>query len=104
MKKLSLAFLILVFTATSAPAGNAIQKACLKAGRAAATRALCSCIQDVADKRLKSNDQRLAATFFKDPHKAQVIRQSDRKSHEIFWQKYKAFGAAAEAECGPSNS
>jgi len=104
MRKLILAFLMLCMTASSAPAGNAIKKACLKAGRAGATHSLCSCIQGVADKRLKTKDQRLAATFFRDPHKAQVIRQSDRRSHEVFWQKYKIFGAAAEEECGNQNS
>ena len=103
MKQTAIALLILCLTASSAPAGNAIKKACLKAGRAGATHALCGCIQKVADRRLKSKDQRLAASFFKDPHKAQVIRQSDRKAHEIFWKKYKAFGAAAEEECSENS-
>jgi len=104
MRKLTLAFLMLCLTASSAPAGKAIKNACLKAGREAASRSLCTCIQDVANKSLKSREQRLAASFFKNPHKAQVIRQSDRKSHEVFWQKYKIFGAAAEEECGNQNS
>lgn len=85
--------------APSAMAGDAIRKACLKAGRPAASRALCGCIQSVADQSLNRRDQRLAATFFKDPHKAQVIRQSDRASHEAFWLRYKAFGSQAEETC-----
>ncbi len=77
-----------------------IERACLKSDRKAVTRALCGCIQDVADATLTSSDQRLAAKFFKDPHMAQEIRQSDRASHEVFWQKYKQFGATAEVYCG----
>jgi len=87
----------------SAPAGDLIRNACLKAGRTLATDALCGCIQTVADKRLKRKDQKLAASFFRDPHKAQVIRQSDRRRDELFWTKYKAFGAEAEDVCHAAN-
>lgn len=83
---------------TSVDAGL-ISRACLKADRKAATRSLCGCIQSVANQTLNKTDQRLAAKFFKDPHQAQVIRQSDRSSHETFWKKYKAFGQTAEAMC-----
>ncbi|KNG95649.1 hypothetical protein ATO11_00650 [Pseudaestuariivita atlantica] len=76
-----------------------ISRACLKADRKAASRSLCGCIQSVANKTLTRSDQKMAASFFKDPHKAQVIRQSDRVNHEKFWQKYKAFGKTAEAMC-----
>lgn len=76
-----------------------IDRACLTSGRKAANRALCKCIQFVADQSLTRSDQRLAATFFRDPHKAQEIRQSDQGSHEEFWQRYKSFGAKAEAFC-----
>jgi len=99
-KKLILSCVLLTLTAGPAPAGDLIRKACLKAGRASASRALCSCIQQVADTRLNRKDQKLAATFFKDPHRAQEIRQSDNYSHEVFWTRYKAFGAAAEKSCG----
>ena len=104
MKNSALAFLILCFTASSAPAGDLIRKACLKSGRSAATKELCSCIQVVADSWLKQKDQRLAASFFKDPHKAQEIRQSDKRSHEVFWTRYKEFGSAAEDACDPDRS
>ena len=88
--------------ATLAPAAQAgvIERACLKSDRPAVTRLLCNCIQSVADSTLTRSDQRLAAKFFKDPHKAQEVRQSDNPSHEIFWQKYKKFGASAETVCG----
>lgn len=104
MRPLIISLLLLTFTASSVPAGNLIRKACLKAGRAGATRVMCSCIQDVADTRLKRKDQKLAAKFFKDPHKAQEIRQSDNNTHEAFWQRYKAFGLAAEETCASDNS
>ncbi len=104
MKPLVLSLLLLTFGASSAPAGDLIRKACLKAARPAATAQLCRCIQQVADKRLKRKDQKLAASFFKDPHKAQEIRQSDNSNHEAFWTRYKAFGAAAEESCASKDS
>jgi hypothetical protein len=100
MRKILITALALSLPAGSAPAGDLIRNACLKAGRSGTSRALCSCIQDVADQRLQRKDQKLAASFFRDPHKAQEIRQSDRKSHETFWVKYKEFGYAAEEICG----
>lgn len=83
---------------TPAEAGM-IDRACMTSGRKAANSQLCKCIQFVADQALTRSDQRLAATFFRDPHKAQVIRQSDNRSHEEFWQRYKSFGAKAESVC-----
>ena len=78
---------------------NKIENACLKSDRASGQRALCGCIQDAANLTLTSSDQRLAATFFANPSKAQEIRQSDRRSHEDFWRRYKNFGATAETFC-----
>ncbi|MGC8203753.1 hypothetical protein ACP2AV_13715 [Aliiroseovarius sp. PTFE2010] len=83
--------------ATAAHAGT-IERACLTSDRSA-SRALCGCIQQVADQTLSTGDQRMAARFFKDPQKAQDIRQSDNRSHEVFWKRYKAFGAVAQDYC-----
>ncbi|MCC1492187.1 hypothetical protein [Cognatishimia sp. F0-27] len=80
-------------------ASGPIQSACLRSDRRAANRQLCGCIQAVANRDLSSSDQRLAVQFFRDPHQAQVIRQSDRASHEAFWQRYKAFAGRAERVC-----
>ena len=77
-----------------------VEKACLKSGRDAATPQMCQCIQRVADAVLDRTDQRLAASFFRDPHLAQEVRQSDLRGHAEFWQRYKVFGAAAERNCG----
>lgn len=77
----------------------AIQRACMKSDRKAANRSLCRCIQKAARGTLSSSDQRLAATFFKDPHRSQEIRQSDRSSHEKFWKRYKEFGVRAQQMC-----
>jgi hypothetical protein len=86
------------------PAGPAeakrIERACLSSDRQAATPQLCGCIQRVADQILTRSDQRLAARFFADPQMAQDIRQSDRDSHEQFWQRYRAFGTTAANVCG----
>ena len=76
-----------------------ISQACLQAGRKAANRQLCGCVQHVADRSLSGGDQRLAASFFADPHRAQEVRQSDGARNEAFWQRYKAFAATAEQTC-----
>ena len=99
MKSIGLAAIIAALAAGVAGAGT-IERACLKSDRKAVNRSLCGCIQDVADATLSGTDQRLAAKFFKDPSMAQDIRQSDRRSHEVFWKKYKAFGETAQTYCG----
>lgn len=99
MRSLVFAVAMACFTTGPAMSGDLIRSACLKSGRPAATRALCGCIQQVADLYFKQKDQKLAASFFKDPHKAQEIRQSDKRTHEVFWTRYKEFGAAAEDQC-----
>lgn len=98
MKPFAIASVIALLGASAASAG-VIERACLSANRPAANRALCGCIQDAANLTLSGSDQKMAAKFFKDPHKAQEIRQSDRSGHERFWQKYKAFGQTAEQFC-----
>ena len=80
-------------------AANTLNRACLKSDRDGATRAMCRCIQKVANKSLSRSDQKLAASFIDEPHKAQEIRQSDRRSHEIFWKRYKEFGETVSASC-----
>lgn len=99
MKKVVVLAAFAAFHSGTAHAGT-IERACLKSDRPGVSRALCGCIQTVADSMLNTNDQRLAAEFFSDPHKSQVIRQSDNASHEAFWQKYKTFGATATSYCG----
>ncbi len=99
MKTSLLAVAFVTLGATQSHAGP-IDNACLNAGRSAANRQLCGCIQQVADMTLSRADQRRASGFFKDPHKAQEVRQSDRKSDEDFWLRYKSFASTAEAYCG----
>lgn len=89
---------LLGFLATAAQAGD-IENACLSSERNIAGHALCSCIQDVADRTLSARDQRIAAGFFKDPDRAQEVRQSDSRSKERFWERYVAFGEAAKRSC-----
>jgi len=67
--------------------------------RQAAAPRLCKCIQVAADATLDRQEQNLAATFFADPHQAQVIRQSKDRSHGLFWERYKDFSALAKAFC-----
>lgn len=77
-----------------------IERACLQSDRPGVSRGVCGCIQKAADVTLSRRDQRQAARFFRDPHRAQEVRQSDRRSDEAFWQRYKRFGATAAGSCG----
>jgi hypothetical protein len=92
------AFIALLFLPGAVAAGT-IERACLGSERAAGNRALCGCIQNAADLTLSTRDQRRAADFFRDPHRAQETRQSARRSDEIFWERYSRFGETAEAFC-----
>jgi hypothetical protein len=95
------AIIALFISLLAGPAfANQIERACLKSERGYGQRGLCGCIQDAANLTLNARDQKLAATFFADPHRAQVVRQSDRRNHEDFWQRYKNFGMTAETFCG----
>jgi hypothetical protein len=89
---------VLALSATVASA-NMIERACLSSDRSSGNRALCGCIQDAANITLSQGDQRLAASFFANPDRAQEIRTSNRRSHESFWERYRAFGETAEAYC-----
>ena len=76
-----------------------IGEACIAADRDAATPALCSCIQQVANQSLSGADQRRAARFFEDPDLAQSTRQADGRATEAFWDRYTAFADRAQSIC-----
>ena len=82
-----------------AHAAGMIEQACNRSDRGAANPRICNCIQQIADQSLTRADQKLAAGFFADPHQAQVIRQSDDRRHEAFWQRYKRFTAYSQTYC-----
>lgn len=106
MKHVLVALLLAAVTLPAVPhmaEAGPMKRACLKSDRKAASRRMCRCMQQVADRELRSSDQKLAASFFKDPHKAQEIRQSDRLSHERFWKRYKEFSTTFAATCGHLN-
>jgi hypothetical protein len=77
-----------------------ISKACMASDRKARSRALCGCIQAAADQTLSGSQQRRAVRFYRDPHSAQEIRQSDRASNERFWKAYADYGERARQLCG----
>ncbi len=86
-------------TAFTTPAeAKVLERACKQSDRGASA-ALCSCIQRVADFELTRSEQRKGAKFFKEPQLAQDTRQSDRADNEVFWKKWKKFGASAAASC-----
>lgn len=80
-------------------ASGPINSACLSSDRAARSRKLCGCIQAVANQTLNSSQQTRAATFYRSPHEAQVVRQSDRATDERFWEAYRAYGERSEKIC-----
>lgn len=76
-----------------------IQRACVAQGRRDASSSRCGCVQAVADRELSNAQQRRGVKAFKDPHKMQQWRQSDRDSDNDFWDVWKAFGQTAERIC-----
>jgi hypothetical protein len=82
---------------TVATAGP-IERACMASDRGA-NRSLCGCIQQAADMTLSGGDQRRAAKFFKNPEAAHATWVSQSSSDDAFWERYKQFGATAEASC-----
>ncbi|WP_299351850.1 hypothetical protein [uncultured Shimia sp.] len=90
---------LMVSIAPAPAAAGTMSNACMKSDRKAKSRKLCRCMQQVADRELSRRDQKLAASFFKDPQKAQDTRQSDKRSQEQFWKRYKAFGNTFAASC-----
>jgi hypothetical protein len=91
----SLLALCLPMTAMAGP----IESACLKSDRKQANRAVCGCIQQVADMTLKGGDQRKAAKLIRNPDQAQTVRMSKSDRDNEFWARYKSFGEAAAAYC-----
>lgn len=97
MTRLLAAALAFSALGTVAQAGT-IEKACMQSDRGG-DRALCGCIQQVADMTLGAADQRRAAGFFADPDKAQATRQSKTNRDNDFWARYKNFGETAASVC-----
>ncbi|MGR3713475.1 MAG: hypothetical protein ACU0A6_10195 [Shimia sp.] len=95
----AIAATVLYSTVPTDASAGAMSRACMASDRSAATNRMCRCIQKVANRNLSRSDQRLAASFFKDPHKAQEVRQSDNRSHEKFWLRYKDFGSVVSSSC-----
>ena len=88
-----------VIAPTQLFATGPLQRACVAQGRKAASAQRCGCIQAVADRELSSAEKRRGVKAFKDPHKVQEWRQSDRTSDNEFWATWKAFGNSASRIC-----
>ncbi|MFZ1661881.1 MAG: hypothetical protein WAT77_07955 [Paracoccaceae bacterium] len=84
--------------ANGAHAGEAIEAACLRTGGSALSE-LCSCIQDAADLTLGQGEQRRAATFFRNPDRAQVYQTSTKQADQEFWSRYLTFTQQAQTFC-----
>ncbi|MDO5604275.1 MAG: hypothetical protein Q4G25_03840 [Paracoccus sp. (in: a-proteobacteria)] len=98
MNRILIATAAIILTAPLAMAGP-IDSACVRSDRGARAPQLCGCIQQVADQTLSRADQRRAASFFRDPHQAQVVRMSKSNADNAFWARYKRFASTAEAYC-----
>lgn len=96
---LSALALALAVSVPAAATAGPIETACNRSDRAAATRALCRCVDNVADRMLTRSEQRRAARFFRDPDEAQRVRMSRDQRDNEFWARYRAWGEAAEAMC-----
>lgn len=92
------ALALAVLAPTTAMAGP-IETACNRSDRPAANRALCRCIEHVADRMLTRSEQRRAARFFRNPDEAQRVRMSRSPGDAEFWARYRAWGEMAEAMC-----
>jgi len=76
-----------------------ISEACLSSGRSSASRALCGCIQGVANAELNASDQRRGAGFFGNPERAHAVRLDDSPSADAFWARWTGFASRAENVC-----
>ena len=90
---------LVLLSLAGAASAQSIERACLRSDRDAKSRALCGCIQQAANLMLSASDQKLAVTFYRDPQSAQDIRQSSRRAHENFWDRYKEYAATASKFC-----
>ncbi len=77
-----------------------ISRACMAAGRSAATPALCACVQAVANSELSASDRNRAARFFAEPELANSARFSNPSGPDAFWHRYRAFTDKARQQCG----
>ena len=105
MKNILLAASLAVLTAPLFPAiasAGPVESACVRSDRPQASRALCRCIDAVAQRTLTRSEQRRAASFFRDPQLAQDVRMSKSDRDSAFWARYRAFGETAERTCSPS--
>lgn len=99
--RIPLTILMVIAVASCGPrVTGEVGKACIAADRQAASRALCSCVQNAANATLNGSDQVRAATFFENPELAQEARRSDRRSDERFWDRYQVFTQRARQSCG----
>jgi hypothetical protein len=97
-----LAVILGTVLAASWPAlAGPIDAACMGSGRDEANRAVCACVQQVADMVLNGSDQRRAARFFRNPELAHRTMMSQSTSDAAFWTRWEAFGAQAELYCAP---
>ncbi len=72
MKHLLIALMLAAVTLPATPnivEAGTLRRACLKSDRQAASRRMCRCMQQVADRKLRRSDQKLAASFSKTPTK-----------------------------------
>ncbi len=100
MRKTGLTLILIALTACGPRVTGEVGKACINGGRSAANAQLCSCVQQAANQTLNGSERIRAAAFFAEPDLAQSTRQSDNRSDERFWDRYKVFADTARRQCG----
>ena len=98
--KLAMNVVLAIAILPAAAGAGPLESACMSLDRPDASRTVCACIQSAADMTLTARDQKRAAGFFRDPHRAQAVRLSRSDADNAFWARYQAFGDVAALSCG----
>ncbi|MCE0505127.1 MULTISPECIES: hypothetical protein [unclassified Roseivivax] len=80
-------------------ASGPIYSGCMASDRKARSRALCGCVQAMANDTLTGSDSRRAARFFRDPQEAHDVKYSKTARDDAFWDRYEAFVSRSERTC-----
>lgn len=99
MRILSGVMILALVGSCGSQVSGVIAEACVDSDRRGANARLCTCVQQAANRHLNGSDQRLAATFFEDPERANDIKINDSRSADAFWERYRAFTRTAERSC-----
>ena len=99
MKRLILSAAMVAGVAAGTAQAGPVARACMAADRSAASRSLCSCIEQVARPIFSPVEMKRIARLFQAPDLSQKLRASTRAADERFWAKYELWSQRAGAQC-----